>query len=220
MSDAQEPVRQRRASRSGLQDALREENAAAEFDTPQVPEEEALEEVVARARSDLRGNSRPPMRESAADAKARAAERVAQILEHGELPEEGPDEFYLDRDIIPPGWDYEWKKKSVWGKEDPAYEVQVARGGWEPVPVSRHPELMPANYQGQTIELKGMILMERPMEITKRVKMRDRKVALDQVRQKEAQLTAAPQGQFARNNKGTSLVNVSKEYEPMPVPQE
>lgn len=161
---------------------------------------------------------RAQMRED--DPRARAERRTKEILSHGELPGEGPDEFFIDREAIPPGWDYEWKTYTVGNKEDPAYQVQLARGGWEPVPADRHPEFMPRGTKSPIIERRGMILMERPMEITKRVKMRDSKEARDLVRRKQEQLSAAPDGQFERDNKGSSLVKIGHSFEPMPVPEQ
>jgi hypothetical protein len=151
----------------------------------------------------------------------RAKRRAAELLEHGAL-DEGPDEFYINPALIPEGWSYEWKRHSVLGALDPAYEVQVAKGGWEPVPASRHADMMPTHYDGNTILRKGMILMERPLEITLRARQRDQMNARNQVRQKEAQLTGAPAGDnspFDPTNKGASLVKISKSYEPMVIPE-
>ena len=65
----------------------------------------------------------------------------------------------------PDGWDYQWKRRSVYNQEDPAYQVELARQGWEAVPLSRHSEMMPRGWSGQTIEVEGMTLMERPADL-------------------------------------------------------
>lgn len=214
MSD-ESPERRMRPRKSGLQDAMRAEKEAealteADLEQPSEPE--------VQMRAPMRDASRSVLREE--DPRARAARRTQELLDHGQLPDEGPDEFYVDREEIPAGWDYEWKTRTVVNKEDPAYQVQLARSGWEPVPAGRHPHFMPKDSTSPLIERKGMILMERPLEITKRVKMRDQGRALNQVRQKEAQLAGAPDGQFERENKGNSLVKVGKSYEPMPIPND
>jgi hypothetical protein len=67
---------------------------------------------------------------------------------------------------------------------------------------------------------KGMILMERPEEITQEVRSIDKKRARDQIRVKEQQLNEAPTGQFERRNKDSSLAKVKKSYEAMPIPEE
>ena len=140
-------------------------------------------------------------------------------LNDGVTDEEGVDEFYIPPEIIPNGWTYEWKRRLLLNKEDPAYEVAVARTGWIAVPTSRHPNMMPSGTTSQTIERKGMVLMERPQMITDRAKAIDAKKAALQVRGKEAQLSTAPQGQFARDNKGNSLTQVKRDFAAMPIPK-
>jgi hypothetical protein len=74
---------------------------------------------------------------------------------------------------------------------------------------------------GQTtgrIERKGMILMERPQEITADARERELRRARSQVRTKEEQLSMPGSGEFGRENKGESLVNIRKTYERMPIP--
>lgn len=132
--------------------------------------------------------------------------------------DEGPDDFYIDQSLIPPGWSYEWKRKTVMGMEDPAYQVQLSRMGWEPVPASRHPSYMPVGNSYNTIERKGMILMERPMELTEEARSIEARRARDRVRQKEAQLNSAPDGQFSRNHP-QAQAKISKSYEAIPIPE-
>lgn len=146
------------------------------------------------------------------DPRARAARRAAELIERGTL-DEGIDKFYINPQLIPDGWSYEYKMYSVLGKVDPSYEVQLRQGGWEPVPLSRHPELMPPGYQGNTILREGQILMERPLVITEMRNKQNIEKARDQVRDKEEQLGAAPAGQFERSNKGEKLATIKKSYE-------
>lgn len=157
-----------------------------------------------------------PVREQSSQARAKA--RAAQLLEVVDM-EAGNDDFYFDVSQIPDGWSYEWKRHTTYNAQDPAYQVQLAQMGWEPVPAARHPLMMPVGYAGAYIERKGMILMERPEEITRRVRARDERSALDQVRMNQEKLTGAPQGQFERNNKGDSLVKIKRSYEPIPIPE-
>ena len=153
------------------------------------------------------------------DDRARAAQRSAELLGlYGNDIGDDTDEFYIDPRVIPEGWSYEYKRFTVLGAQDPSYQVTLARGGWEAVPASRHPDLMPSGWSGQTIERKGMILMERPLEITEEAQRAERRRAQLQVRQKEEQLNAAPQGQFERNNKDAPLARVKKGYSPIAIP--
>ena len=165
-----------------------------------------------------RGDMRPAQREESP--KTRAARRAAELRNHLGTLDEGIDEFYIPKEIIPDGWSYEWKRRTVLGQEDPSYQVALAKQGWEAVPANRHPEMMPLDWKGNLIERKGMVLMERPAEITEEVKAHDLRKARLQVRQKEAQLNSAEQGQFSRTKSdGTSLVKINKSYEAMPIPE-
>lgn len=183
-------------------------------------EEKARETPVVAAqdaRGDPRGDLRGDMR--ASSSRDLAELRAAEILSHIGDIDEGTDEFYIPPEIIPDGWDYEWKRRLLLNKEDPAYEVAVARTGWTAVPASRHPSMMPAGTPSHTIERKGMILMERPKIITERARAADARKAAMQVRGKEDQLSLAPKGQFGRDNKGSPLVSVGRQYEAIPIPK-
>ena len=180
-------------------------------------ERAALEEAV-RPPMEMRQEMRPPMREE--DPRTRAARRAAEIRNHVGTMDEGTDEFYIPMELIPDGWTYEWKRKSVMGQEDAAHQVALARKGWEPVPASRHPSFMPEGGNFNTIERKGMILMERPAEVTEEARLIEMRRARAQVRQKEEQLASSPAGQFERANKENSLVKVKKSYEAVPIPKD
>jgi hypothetical protein len=77
---------------------------------------------------------------------------------------------------------------------------------------------MPRGTKEKTVMRRGMQLMERPLEITMEARQIEREKARRQVRIKEDQLTAAPPGQFGRDNKGEPLTRLGKSYEAMPVP--
>jgi hypothetical protein len=167
--------------------------------------------------------NRPDMRPNAAKEESprdRAARRTAELRGHDtDLGDDGNDEFFIELGIIPDGWSYEWKVRTILGAEDPAHQVALARKGWEVVPASRHPELMPMSYNGVEITRKGMVLMERPMEITQESKDASLRRARMQMRDKEAQLTQAKGGEFDRTNKGDPLVKINKKYEAIPIPE-
>jgi hypothetical protein len=203
--DTETPKQKRAQARQNrLLEAIEEVEAEeAQMEADEAPQESAVQ--------------RSPLRE---DPRTRAARRAAELREHRGSMDEGTDEFYIPRDIIPDGWDYEWKRKTLLGSEDPAYQVQVARNGWEPVPADRHPEMMPSTGNYTVIERKGMLLMERPKEITDEVRNADLRRARQQVRQKEEQLNSAPDGTLQRKKSdGTSLTNIKKSYESIPIPE-
>jgi hypothetical protein len=159
---------------------------------------------------------RAPMREE--DPRTRAARRSAEIKNHIGNMDEGPDDFYVDPATIPPGWSYEWKRKLNVGAEDPAYQVQLKRMGWEEVPASRHPSYMPTGNKNAYIERKGMVLMERPLDITQESRQIELKKARNQVRQKEQQLNSAPDGQFGRDHEQVKP-RINKSYEAISIPE-
>jgi len=155
---------------------------------------------------------RPPMRED--DSRARAKQRAAELRGHleGEIVD-GTDEFYVDPSIIPDGWHYEWKRHTIYGAEDPAYQVALARSGWTAVPTSRHPAMMPHATDSAIISRKGQILMECPKEIIDERKAAEQMKARQQVRHKEAQLAGTPDGTMDRVKP-----DIKKSYQSMPIP--
>lgn len=217
------PAKKRGRPSGKLAKAAREAKAAEKL-ADQVSFPEEIPSIAEISRSNMRDDPsdrpemRPSMREE--DPRVRAARRAAELRDHLGNMDDAPDDFFIPKEDVPPGWTYEWKRKTLLGQEDPAYQVQLAQKGWEPVPARRHPSYMPMGYNGNTIERKGMILMERPLEITLEARDFELRKARNQVRQKESQLSGAPDGQFERNNKDSSLVKVKKSYEAMPIPKD
>lgn len=175
--------------------------------------EDIRPEPISEAREEMRATQREE------DPRARAERRAAEIRQHlkGDVSD-GADRFYVDPHIIPDGWSYEWKRKTIWGKEDPAHEVELSRQGWEPVPATRHPQMMPRG-NWQTIERDGMILMERPKVLTDDAHKSNLRNARLQVKAKEAQLNQAPEGTFDRDDPRVKA-NIKKSFEAMPISDE
>lgn len=168
---------------------------------------------------------RPELRPDpmADDPRARALARAEEIRANlkGNL-DEGPDKFYINEADIPEGWSVEWKRIEVMGKEDPAYEIAVARKGWEPAPPNMFPGYMPANYKGKTIDRDGLRLMMRPAVITEEVKQIERDKANAQMRQNQEKLQGAPPAPNSpfQNVKVDVKRTAGRTMETIPVPQE
>lgn len=140
----------------------------------------------------------------------------------------GDDMFWLPIDEIPDTHkaevdgnlivSYEWKRWSVTGQEDPFYLATLReQGAWEPVLPSRHPTWLPAGYTGQHIIKGGLILMERPIELSIEAYHEGRALAKRQVRDAEARLGMTPKGELTRNFPGVEP-RITKEYvRPMPI---
>ena len=172
-----------------------------------VPEDNAAPE---------RAPMRPPMR--ADDSRSAAAKRAAEIMGHIEnVSMEGVDNFAAPKP--PDGWTYEWKRHTIYNQEDPAYQVKLAQTGWEPVPLSRHPETMPSNAKSATIERDGQILMMRPKEVTEHFQKLDKQRARDLVRFKEQQLAGTPDGTLTRDDPRVKP-KIKKGYSPLDIPTE
>lgn len=159
---------------------------------------------------------RPPLREE--DSRAAAAKRAAQLRDHLGDVVDGQDDFYIPLDDIPDGWTYEWKRHSTYGQEDPSYQIALAREGWEPVPVARHPWMMPSGSDAGVIFRKGMILMQCPTEIIEERQMSELRKARLQVRAKEQQIAGTPEGTLTRDD-ARVRPQIKKSYEAIPIPE-
>lgn len=108
----------------------------------------------------------------------RSDQRVPQRL----VLRTGSNRFEFDRSLIPAGMHYEWKRKSVFGQEDTENLVNLEQNGWAPVPADRHPELSGRRaVAGSEICRGGLMLMERPIEITEEARELDNFAAKHQI---------------------------------------
>ena len=118
----------------------------------------------------------------------------------------GGNELDIPANLAPEGWEYELKRVSVAGQEDRHHQLGLLRVGWTPVPASRHPWLMPAGYEGP-IQIKGLMLMEKPKILVDRARENERREAMDQLRNSEAALREAPPNTAPRDH--PKLVNAT-----------
>lgn len=175
------------------------------------------------AAASFRPDPRPEMRAGFAPheetSRERAARRTAEIMGHlDENLDEGVNELDIDPAIVPEGWTYEWKRQTVYGKSDPAYDTKLARTGWETVPSERHPSMMPKGYRGE-ITRDGLVLMERPKAITDKVKQIMYRKAKGAVALKEQQLNEGPPGTFERvDERGRPMAKVRTTHSPVEIP--
>jgi hypothetical protein len=102
------------------------------------------------------------------------------------------DIYYIPVEEIPEGSSYEWKRWTVIGQEDPFYIAQMREQGWEPVSPKRHPTWVTPDWKLPYIIKGGMILMERPIELTEEARAEQRTLARQQVREAEARLGRTP----------------------------
>ena len=92
------------------------------------------------------------------------------------------DIFHIDQRIIPDDWDYQWNPYTVMGEVQVSSQIAMAENGWRPVPAERHPGIfMPEGHKGHVIR-DGLILEERPMELTLEAREEERIKARNQQR--------------------------------------
>lgn len=127
------------------------------------------------------------------------------------------DEFTIPREEIPADLDYNWKRFTVGGQEDPYYIARMREQGWEPVPPERHPNWLPPGYNAQYIIKGGQILMDRPKELTEEARAEDREMARRQVIVAEQKLGRTPKGEMTRDHEEVRP-KIVKEYGRM-IPQ-
>jgi hypothetical protein len=78
--------------------------------------------------------------------------------------------LYVPKSKIPPGMTYSWVRESTLNEPDPDNMTDRMIRGWQPVPASRHPEMVPPplpGYEGMEVTVVrrgGLILCEKPEE--------------------------------------------------------
>ncbi len=142
-----------------------------ELPDPRQPGEQARRPVT-RPSMNRAAPERADYRSETMDDRERAAQRAAQIRENGTYAIDPGTEFDIDPSIIPPGWSWQWCRMTTMGKDDTDNMTARYRAGWEPVAAKRFPELCPHGWTEPHIIRKGLILMERPAEITEEARRR------------------------------------------------
>ena len=176
---------------------------------PRIPQAEQAEPQFAQQPSISRAplhisstDEREPQHEPVHAEARRTRRRKATVNE---------DMFYIPIDEIPEGSSYEWKRHSVQGMEDPFYLAGMREQGWEPVNPKRHPNWVPPGYNLPHIIKGGLILMERPMELTNEFRAEQRALAKTQQREAEQRLGMTPKGELTREHSGVEP-RIVKEY--------
>lgn len=123
------------------------------------------------------------------------------------------DKFAIPAHLIPEGWTYEWKSKSILGQEQTDHITGLMENGWTPVPAERHAgQFMVRGNTGEIVR-DGLVLMERPVELTNEAREEDKQFARLQVRQQIEQYRARmPSGMDANHPDARERVRTT--YEP------
>ena len=129
---------------------------------------------------------------------ARAQARSKMIRSKGSVEGDDVDQLAMFGNIKPPeGFAYQLKRMSVWNQPTPGHQSMLQRNGWEPVPVERHPEVMPQGSSGY-IEKDGLMLMEIPADIVEEKRVIADRTARAPIEGLAHKLADTPQGDAPR----------------------
>ena len=139
-----------------------------------------------------------------------------------------PDRLRIPRDQMPEGMDFLWVTDSIYGQPQTQSRAEFEKKGWTPV----HPEDFDGQFDGKftprgsqtEINVDGTVLMARPLELSQRAKLKDRRAALEQVAVKEQALRGGDIGASLDTNH-PSAVNlnrnaIKKSVERISIPEE
>jgi hypothetical protein len=123
------------------------------------------------------------------------------------------DKFYIPPHIIPDGWSYEWKSEFIAGQENTSHMMGCYENGWTPVNAETHPGMfMPNDYKGP-IRREGMILCERPIELTNEARAEEQEAARALTQAQKEQLGLAMPSGFTNEHRAVQP-RVNQAYEP------
>lgn len=135
------------------------------------------------------------------------------------------DRLHVPKELIPVGMDYQWVTDSVLGQPDVQTRMNYEANGWEAVPASRHPGLfMPVGHTGE-INVGGLVLMERPIELTMEAREEERQAArIPRQMQERAMLSGNIPGVTLETNhpsvKANTFINRTVEPGTIEVPKD
>lgn len=166
----------------------------------------------------MRDDVRHELRES--DPQESARKRTAEILAQGGIDVASVDKFLVPDHLKHPEWTIEWKRWSSYNAEDNDNINRCLQTGWQYVPASRpgFQMFLPRGWKENFILKEGMVLMERPAEITEMVEKRQLDEAKAQVRRKEQQVGEAPVGTLQRQDSAGNNVGSVKRTISGPIP--
>lgn len=129
------------------------------------------------------------------------------------------NEYYVNLAAVGPDTDVNWKRFSNVGEEQPFYLAQMREQGWEPVDPREHPDWVPVpdGYDKPNVIKGGLILMERPMDLTRQARAEMEGDAKQQVREAEQRLGRTPEGTLPRNSDGSKTQLVKEIMRPIPI---
>ena len=125
-------------------------------------------------RPDIRPDQRPPQRLEPGQFLGRDGE----VLSFSRGQEYGADEFNVPEELKEPGWSYQWIAATVHNKPNHGEMREMQANGWRPVKPTQLGGYFERYAEGRDfIEYKGLILHERPEEMTLAAREREKRKA-------------------------------------------
>lgn len=173
----------------------------------------------------LAGVDREPSRDVEDQSVRRYKMRASPNWENFDASgEETPDRLKIDPSLIPDGMSAQWVTDSIYGQAMSQHRAEFERKGWTPI----HQDdfdgqfdgmFMPRGAKGE-INVDGLVLMMRPVEITNKAKYEDRRRAIEQVAIKEQALRGGdlPVSLDARHPTAVNSNRIQKSVERIEIP--
>jgi hypothetical protein len=125
------------------------------------------------------------------------------------------DKFHIDKIDIPEGMSYQWIAVTVVGAEQRNSLAGFVQNGWTAVPMSRYPGRYGPEKENGPILIDGLMLHERPEELTEEAINEGIKASRDLIKTRNDQFTPKLPGALSPRHRGTGL-RASRSIEGMP----
>ncbi len=144
--------------------------------------------------------------------------RDGEVLTRRAMSEGAVSQFHVPDSLKESGWDLQWVRTACLGKDDPANVTNHMENGWRAVPGNRPGFKDFFRTDGAaTIDREGLMLMERPMTLTKQAHDEDYRNSMQQrnAQVEEFALSGLPSGFDRGYGKAATRVNRSVEGAPI-----
>lgn len=147
-------------------------------------------------------------------------------LDPSAMGDDTPDRLKIAPDMIPDGMSLLWITDSVYGQSMSQHRSVFERKGWTPVHQSDFDGLydgmfMPKGAEGEIL-VDGLVLMARPIELTRKAKLADRRRAVEQVQIKEQAWTGGdlPVSLDPRHSSAVNTNKITRSLERLEIPKD
>jgi hypothetical protein len=123
------------------------------------------------------------------------------------------DKFDVPLHFIPDGWTYQWLSQATVGQAN--NNAHFFANGWEPVMSKRHDGVFMQKGHDGPIIVDGMLLVERPVQLTLEARAEELKAAKSLMRTQNEQFQPKMPGARSSRYRGTEL-RIKRELEEMP----